>query len=62
MNTDFKTLILPGQYEDAMKGLSTIKDKKNIIKAVNTTVDVLKSYGYDSGADIFVEMIKSALE
>ena len=62
MNTDFKTLILPGQYEDAMEGLSTIKDKKNIIKAVNTTVDVLKSYGYDSGADIFAELIKSALE
>ena len=62
MNTDFKKLILPGQYEDAMESLSIIPDKKNIIKAVDTSVEVLKSYGYDSGADIFAEMIKSALK
>lgn len=61
MKTDFKTMILPGMFEQAMKGYEQIPDKKNLEKAIDDAVQVMKQSGYDAGADIFQRMMKSAL-
>ena len=61
MTTDFKTMILPGIFEQSMKGYEQIPDKKNQLKAIDDVVQVLKQNGYDAGAEIFERMMKSAL-
>lgn len=58
-------MIMPAQYEDSMQELLNALEKLPIessavdlkVKAINGTRDVLKCYGYDAGADLFVEIM-----
>lgn len=58
-------MIMPAQYEDSMQELSATLENQPIgksavdikVKAMKDTVEVLKCYGYDAGADIFVDIM-----
>ena len=58
-------MIMPAHYEDSMQELLATLENQPIgksavdikVKAIKDTVEVLKCYGYDAGADIFVDIM-----
>lgn len=56
-------MIYPAYYENAMKDLQNLEKNSDLMsektkeKAVNDTVDILKQFGYDGGANIFKELM-----
>lgn len=58
-------MITPAHYEDSMKELLDTLNKAPVgypvvdikVKAIQDTVDVLNSYGYTTGAELFTNIL-----
>ena len=59
-------MMMPAHYEDSMQELEAMLKNPNCtpekavdikMKAMKDTVSVLKQFGYDSGADIFINIM-----